>query len=435
MIFWDLLYGPIDFRGVPRETLLRELIATPEMQRLRHMRLMNFDVPNIQDLASAKRFPHSVGTCHLALCALRHSSISEDLRNHLLAAALIHDIGIPPFGHLVETYLKKRDRCFSHEQLVKSILRGTYHPANIYHQILPSQSLEVSSTLRRHGLDPGTVFSLLAPEDQESTAISADIDLDNIDNVHRMAALLGFPSARRNLEILSANAIVERDLRLTFKERAVSGITHWELLRRRIYENIIAHPACVAYNAFQCDLVDYAVENELITAKDWYISDAELIERLKEAPVLGRQLLSGCRYTLVDYVWFRSFEHPDNRDWKSLTAHLTAHLPPLPTDYVKHFFWPENKLITRKMRPRIENKGNVQLGKDSTSLLIALVMPEAMSQARRSHFTKLRSKWRSDTVGSISDALPDWPFNTLYPEDYDASTYQRIPEKLQLELF
>ena len=66
MLFSDHLHGTIDFRGTPYENLIFELLGCPEVQRLRHMRLMNFDVPYIQDLASTKRLPHSIGTCYLA---------------------------------------------------------------------------------------------------------------------------------------------------------------------------------------------------------------------------------------------------------------------------------------------------------------------------------------------------------------------------------
>src|SRR3954449_3534354 len=187
MIYWDLLHGTIDFGKGTHADLLADLLATPEVHRLRHMRLMNFDVPYIQDLATAKRYPHSVGTCFLAQQLLAKSYLSDYQSRALLAAALIHDIGILPYGHLVETMLRKRNPAFSHESLVRQILHGTYHPTNTYHQILLGQSLQVSRILEKHHLDPENVLRLIAPTKGDQTAISSDIDLDNIDNIHRMA--------------------------------------------------------------------------------------------------------------------------------------------------------------------------------------------------------------------------------------------------------
>ncbi len=67
MEFHDILHGHIQFADEDELTkLLFDLINSPEINRLRNMRQMNFDVPLIQELGRSRRLPHSVGVAHLA---------------------------------------------------------------------------------------------------------------------------------------------------------------------------------------------------------------------------------------------------------------------------------------------------------------------------------------------------------------------------------
>src|SRR5947207_1357716 len=128
LTFIDILYGDFSFPEGDDASLIEELISTPEVQRLRFLRLLNHYVPLLQELASSRRFAHSIGACFAAsLLRQRAACISIRKRYEILVAALIHDIGILPYGHLVERELARVVPCFSHEPLVASILPGTYH--------------------------------------------------------------------------------------------------------------------------------------------------------------------------------------------------------------------------------------------------------------------------------------------------------------------
>ena len=138
MKFIDILYGKISFEDAEERLLIEQLIATPEVQRLRFLRLLNHDVPFMQDLATARRFAHSIGACFAASRIIHNSPwVDQKTRREILSAALIHDIGILPYGHLIEREVSRIHQSFSHEVLVRGILTGTYHPTNVYHQILP----------------------------------------------------------------------------------------------------------------------------------------------------------------------------------------------------------------------------------------------------------------------------------------------------------
>jgi hypothetical protein len=85
---------------------------------------MNFDVPLIQELGSAKRLPHSIGVCYLAQELGKRTLSSEDAVSILMVAALLHDAAIPPYGHLVEATLRKKHPNFNHEQILSNRSRS-----------------------------------------------------------------------------------------------------------------------------------------------------------------------------------------------------------------------------------------------------------------------------------------------------------------------
>lgn len=95
-IFPDRIYGL-----VPITPFAEQLLRTPEIQRLKwvsHLGLLNGMTPlNI----CASRYEHSLGVYTLVLMATRLAEL-RDYRDLLVAAAICHDKGTPPFSHTGE---------------------------------------------------------------------------------------------------------------------------------------------------------------------------------------------------------------------------------------------------------------------------------------------------------------------------------------------
>jgi len=178
----------------------------------------------------------------------------------------------------------------------------------------------VNSILVKYRIDPEEVLALVQPPNKKlGTAIAAQIDLDNVDNVHRMAALVGWPEARPNMQRIVDNAHIIRIYASSFKPEGVPAIKLWQDIRQRLYTLIIAHPASVAQNAFQSALVKQSIEQGVMTPETWYENEPEFEEKLRgnsRTRPLANQLLSGSRYRLVDYVWFTSTGEPPSKSWK-----------------------------------------------------------------------------------------------------------------------
>jgi HD superfamily phosphohydrolase len=450
LTFIDLLYGPMTFPDGDEGSFLAELISTPEVQRLRFIRLLNHDVPFMQELATSRRFAHSLGTCFAALQLVNKAPWLTLLqRKQVLAAALIHDIGVLPYGHLIERELSRLDASFSHESIVRTVLFGTYHPTNLYHQILPGASLRLHTVLERFNIDPEDLVRLICPSGGSCSAVSGPIDIDNIDNVHRMAALLGIPTARRNVRRLLDHCTINEHLELLFDARGPAYVRNWMAYREMIYSHMLGHPSCVAYNAYLQDFARKAVELSVITPGTWYLNDIDLDVRALSEPdlwPLSSQLWSGCQYHLMDYVWVNVGADSLSVGPSVIEKQVHDALPQAPIPGSDHRVWVERNKTSRRVELRIKGVTDfLGLGKSSVVVLIALIDPGTVSAARRAAFTRDgKLQWRRDVEQAARSALPSGVMSTLFPEEFpsygaggwsSSNAHGGLFERQQLRLF
>lgn len=428
MEFHDILHGLIRFSDENLTSLLEDLIDSPEIHRLRNMRQMNFDVPLIQELGRSRRLPHSIGVTFLAVELAHKSKLSLSETKALLAAALLHDAAIPPYGHLVESELKYIAPDFDHEENLEKIIRGTLGSGNKYQHIVRNKELRLTPILQKHGVDIEMVINIVCPKKGTTSPISADIDIDNIDNVHRMAAMLGWEGAKENIKVIRGCMRLSGLNGIVFSSEAIEPLQKWLEFRERIYTMIIAHPQCIPYNALQTDLVRLAVDNEIITPVEWYMTEPEFedILRAKNTPTedLGWQLISGCEYKLIDYVWIKNFSSPKKLKNRDISEYMSRNI----TEIVKdsgYFVWNEKGLISRGIKVTLEDSKVVQLGHDSSSCMVALVK-KAPGQVK---VTKSQIfKWRQEVVKVFLELFQVENCSFDFPETYTGSFYSKTDE-------
>jgi HD superfamily phosphohydrolase len=432
MEFHDILHGLIRFSDENLTSLLADLIDSPEIHRLRNMRQMNFDVPLIQELGRSRRLPHSIGVTYLAVELAHKSNLDVTATKELLAAAILHDAAIPPYGHLVESELKRIDPDFNHEETLSRMIRGELGIDNDYFEIVPGKQLKLASILRKHNVNQDAVIELVCPKSGRHSAISADIDIDNIDNVHRMAAMLGWDNAKENLKKIRAGMRLNSKNGLSFSDEAIEPLKFWLDFRQRIYTMIIAHPECIPYNALQNDLVRLAILEKIITPENWYKTEPEFEEDLrknKKTEPLANQLISGCKYQLIDYVWFKNFKSTVKRKNADIADFLRKNIS-APVNDAGYFIWNEKGLISRKIEMITYTNKKIHLGEDSTSCMIALVK----TTSGKVKPTKAEiAEWRKDVAASFCIFFEIDFFEADFPETYTGSFFTENDE-LKLEI-
>ena len=221
---------------------ISKLIDTKEFQRLR----------NIQQLATChyvfpaathNRFSHSLGAYHLAVKLCEHLSevqpgiISNEDAELVSIGALLHDIGHPPFSHLLES-----DKVFatfhSHEDWGKKILEST--------------ETDIGKALREILGDDRTerLFALYSGKSvcngQEippflKEIISSQLDVDRMDYMIRDQAntgaqIGGFDSSR----VIRALRVNE-DGRLYAKKWGLPAIEAYLVTRYHMYNQVYFH--------------------------------------------------------------------------------------------------------------------------------------------------------------------------------------------------
>ncbi|KDE60508.1 phosphohydrolase [Halostagnicola sp. A56] len=165
----DSVHDHIQIEGVARE-----LIDTPQMQRLRRIRQLG-TVSLVYPSANHTRFEHSLGVYHLACQALEQLGVDGPLAKRVQAAALLHDVGHGPFSHNLESVTHRRT--------------GRYH--DDVHDLLSEGA--VGDVLRAHDLDPAAVADLVAGDGRFGQLISGELDVDRMDYLVRDAHHTGVP--------------------------------------------------------------------------------------------------------------------------------------------------------------------------------------------------------------------------------------------------
>jgi uncharacterized protein len=111
VILRDPVHGLVEFEG-ERERVIKRLLATRELQRLRRVRQLGL-ASLVFPGAEHSRFAHALGTAHVMgrlldrIAVVEHAipleqRLDPEACRDALAASLLHDLGHGPFSHLFE---------------------------------------------------------------------------------------------------------------------------------------------------------------------------------------------------------------------------------------------------------------------------------------------------------------------------------------------
>ncbi len=338
MIEWSSFVDPMYGHVRLGESLLT-LVQKPVLQRLRHVRLSNIDSIDIPSIANLSRFEHVLGVAHLA----GSLGIRPNLNRHELlvldASALLHDWAITSYGHLVEEGLQYVGTGFDHEQRLRQIILGISHDellgADL--QILVGRGAGIrdwARTLVGHDNEQllRDIMDHIRGDGRLGRLIAGDIDIDNIDNVFRMAFHMGL-NVDRGAPSRLAKAIVgtkEHTREPIFKSVSEADIQAWRATRRQVYEHLMLAERDFVGKVMILSSTVKAFQAGEIVIDDWKMVDHEFIARLlgshvKEVKDTIQKWLAGELWSCTPLIWMKG-QRPSYPALLDISAEISANL-------------------------------------------------------------------------------------------------------------
>lgn len=306
----DALYGLQTL-----DSFLAELIEQPEIQRLRDVRLSNINSATLPGAANISRFEHSIGTALLAERTARALDLDTTDRHKLVLAALLHDVAITPYGHLMEEGFAYAGIAYDHERRLLQILQGQAEHGTVDYQIFRGQSVGFRKVLARRpysvlAIEPAEVMQIVRGEGRLGPLINGTIDLDNIDNVCRMAYHIGIPY-RIGLPGDLTQAFALSDNTILLRGDKVDVINEWLHLRFRLYSALMTNPTDFSAKAMLIEAIRLGLcgaddEAPVISAINWSLTDSNFIQMLAASKLtagLIRRFETGDLFAVVGLYW------------------------------------------------------------------------------------------------------------------------------------
>ncbi|WP_406660006.1 HD domain-containing protein [Methanolobus sp. ZRKC3] len=274
---------------IKMDKLTLSLIDSSLMQRLRRIRqlgLSNLVYPG----ANHTRFEHSLGVMHLAsLLTEGISTVSQEEKEELRVAALLHDIGHGPYSHVTEGLMKHYTRQ-RHED-VKHILKKS----------------EIADILSEHGISPAKVEDHIKGETDFGKILNSEIDVDRMDYLVRDSHYTGVAFGLVDHErLINEMQFYENKLVLTAGgvKAAESLLVSRFLMHPSVYFHHVSRIAETMFtravgdliqrkelDPFELRMMDDAGISEMIRKDDGYAG--ELAERLSRRKLYKRALYVG----------------------------------------------------------------------------------------------------------------------------------------------
>ncbi|MEM2282536.1 MAG: HD domain-containing protein [Candidatus Hadarchaeales archaeon] len=217
--------------GIRLDPTVARLLETAEVQRLRGVRQLGL-ASLVFPGANHTRFEHALGVAHLSRIFASELGVEE--ARLLQCAALLHDIGHPPFSHTLEFQMLDHTGK-THEQVALELIEGEI--------TLASNLPTCGGVLRKEGIDPAMVCDLISgshPKSYLSQLLHGEIDVDQMDYLLRDSHFTGvalgmidLPRLRRVLRISRGRLVVEED--------GIEAVEGFLTARNLMYSSVYFH--------------------------------------------------------------------------------------------------------------------------------------------------------------------------------------------------
>jgi HD superfamily phosphohydrolase len=400
-----------------------ELMRAPEVQRLRNIRMCNINSLLVSGASEISRFEHSLGVVRLAKEWSLASNADIDSSAIISAAAILHDVKTGPFGHSLEYILSDTPELadLGHQRLGQDpgtvFLQGTR--ANVAYMGVQFNAPSII------GLHWDRVAETIAGDGPLGPLISGTMDLDNIDNVVRLAYHVGLAERR---DAHSAIALT-RDLRvdergLSISRESLNFVERWQFLRHRLYRYLLHDWAEFAAKGMLTKAIERAIEAEIIGADSWILTDDGLVNRLishsigedQDIGALVKRIMLADLYYPVSLLrtnrthGYTELSKPSTK--RLLEAKLSKTLG---CPCILHVILDRSKTDRQVALYIRDTAENIVVGEDSNEMLLGLFssrpLPEKIAKRGLSELRTILSDYLEGAV-PMSDPLED-PFQAV----------------------
>lgn len=393
---YDPLYGPMELTDEEYSLLL-----SPEIQRLRYVRMCNINSLLVTGASEISRFEHIFGVLRLTKEWLKSKgrNLSDEAQRDICASAILHDVQTGPFGHSLQYVFEDSDDTdFIHDDIAHGGDNKFYQmtDANASFMGRPFSNKNILGPTRWE-----KVASLIKGEGELGPLINGTIDLDNIDNVVRLAYHVGVASpedAKLALEIAKDINVGINGLEVS--ESSISHLVRWQSIRHKLYNLLLLDWAEFSAKAMLTKAMNIAVKEKLLGADSWLKTDLEFYTYLEneskgEHQAIGelvKRIKIGDLYSplsLLSSTSIDKYNNITNIDNKNeLEKSLSIELFPIIGRKLEILIHPildykkTDRAVTAFIRERNES---IIIGKDSKVILLGVFTPSntASTEKRR----------------------------------------------------
>ncbi|MCW8889351.1 MAG: hypothetical protein OQL20_01670 [Sedimenticola sp.] len=383
--YYDPVYGQIEL-----DNCVMDIVSKcPELKRLRFIGMMNFKSISMLSLTSISRLEHSIGLTHLIQLLTKTNPNLQSINHDLLVSGLYHDVNCGSYGHSVEWAIDRHVN-YEHESDADWVKTDEVL-ANLKNKPIFIEQ----DGLHRHGFHDKYSLNFeridnIINGNGHYIINNSGMDLDNIDNVFRMAHYLGFlKKSNTPIELVKSLRVIEGRNNFSISEEKAHLIEEWMNLRTKVYRHFIYSDEYMAFEYLIFELVsEYA--STLVNVEDikniFHYTDESLLWLFYEMKRTRPKLASLAKRLLLHdlpfcYGIMRSssieMDNPlrDKSTRKMLSEKISNKLKNLNLDINMHMTT-DNRKTNRKIDFFISGENKFELthrGEDKQYILLAIL--------------------------------------------------------------
>lgn len=310
-VIHDSVHGSVRIGGV----YLR-LLERPEMQRLHgvhQLGLAHLVFPG----ANHTRLEHSLGTFFVANRMVRALSLDEEEMNEVLAAALLHDLGHPPYSHTLESVIENHIGK-NHMEVTRDIIIGKQSAVPPRLAGIIGDMRSIPELLEDAGISPARVGDLIAQDRLERvnqrklmiegnqvhfddgeflrSIIHGPVDADQIDYLLRDAHYTGVAHGTIDVDRIM-ETIQKHHGKLVVHKSGVVAIEGLLVARALMYTSVYFHKTVRIAEMMLCKAVELAGSE--IMERIHQDTDCTLSQKLMKAGGRPAELITMMNYRIL----------------------------------------------------------------------------------------------------------------------------------------